>query len=126
MLGLGMSVRTPKGGIEAEVLVVSSFAELTARAAEAKGKIVLYDAPFVNYGATVQYRGAGANVASMFGAIDARSAEGRSAGLARWQGAESAHRTVAEVAEVLRVPEGTIRSDLSRARAVLQSRMEVR
>ena len=69
MLGLGMSVGTPKGGIEAEVLVVSSFDELKARAAEAKGKIVLYDAPFVNYGATVQYRTAGANVASKLGAV---------------------------------------------------------
>src|SRR5688572_5772965 len=53
MLGLGGSVGTPKGGIEAEVLVVSSFDELRARAAEARGKIVLYDAVFTNYGATV-------------------------------------------------------------------------
>ncbi len=69
MLGLGMSVGTPKGGIEAEVLVVSSFAELQSRAAEAKGRIVLYDAPFTNYGATVQYRSTGANVASRLGAV---------------------------------------------------------
>lgn len=69
MLGLGMSVGTPNGGIEAEVLVVSSFDDLAARAAEAKGKIVLYDAPFVNYGATVQYRSRGANVASKLGAV---------------------------------------------------------
>lgn len=69
MLGLGMSVGTPKGGIEAEVLVVSSFDELAARGAEARGKIVLYDAPFVNYGATVQYRATGANVASRLGAV---------------------------------------------------------
>ena len=69
MLGLGMSVGTPKGGIEAEVLVVSSFAELATRGADAKGKIVLYDAPFVSYGATVQYRSSGANVASKLGAV---------------------------------------------------------
>ena len=69
MLGLGMSVGTPKGGIEAEVLVVSSFADLAAHAAQVKGKIVLYDAPFVNYGATVQYRSTGANVASKLGAV---------------------------------------------------------
>ena len=69
MLGLGMSVGTPKGGIEAPVLVVSSFDELKARGAEAKGKIVLYDAPFVNYGATVQYRSTGANEASKLGAV---------------------------------------------------------
>jgi RNA polymerase sigma-70 factor, ECF subfamily len=35
-------------------------------------------------------------------------------------------RTVAEVADVLQVPEGTVRSDLSRARSVVQSRMEAR
>jgi carboxypeptidase Q len=69
MLGLGMSVGTPKGGVEAEVLVVSDFEELTARAAEARGKIVLYDVPFTNYGATVQYRATGANVASKLGAV---------------------------------------------------------
>ncbi len=69
MLGLGMSVGTPKGGIQAEVLVVSSFDDLQARAAEAKGKIVLYDAPFTNYGATVRYRSTGANVASKLGAV---------------------------------------------------------
>lgn len=69
MLGLGMSVGTPRGGIEAEVLVVSSFDELAARAAEARGKIVLYDAPFTSYGATVRYRSTGANVASRLGAV---------------------------------------------------------
>lgn len=69
MLGLGMSVGTPKGGIQAEVLVVSSFADLTARGAEARGKIVLYDVPFTNYGQTVAYRGNGANAASRLGAV---------------------------------------------------------
>jgi carboxypeptidase Q len=69
MLGLGMSVGTGKGGVEAEVLVVSDFDELAARAAEAKGKIVLYDAPFVSYGETVRYRSNGANVASKLGAV---------------------------------------------------------
>jgi len=45
MLGLGNSVATPPEGIEAEVLVVTSFRELGARAAEANGRIVLFNAP---------------------------------------------------------------------------------
>jgi carboxypeptidase Q len=69
MLGLGGSVATPKGGIEAPVLVVSSFDDLKAHAADAKGKIVLFDAPFVNYGATVAYRVAGAVEAAKVGAV---------------------------------------------------------
>jgi carboxypeptidase Q len=69
MLGLGGSVATPKGGIEAEVLVVSSFDELKAHAADAKGKIVLFDVPFTNYGQTVAYRGIGAIEAAKVGAV---------------------------------------------------------
>jgi carboxypeptidase Q len=69
MLGLGGSVATPRGGIEAEVLVVSSFDDLKAHAAEARGKIVLFDVPFTNYGQTVAYRGIGANEASKLGAV---------------------------------------------------------
>ena len=69
MLGLGGSVGTPKGGITAEVLVVSSFDELQKRAAEAKGKIVLYDVPFTSYGETVRYRGNGAIEAAKAGAV---------------------------------------------------------
>ncbi|HEY9016225.1 MAG TPA: peptidase M28 family protein, partial [Gemmatimonadales bacterium] len=56
MLGLGGSIATPASGITAPVLVVSSLDELTARAAEAKGKIVLFDAPFTTYRETVRYR----------------------------------------------------------------------
>lgn len=69
MLGLGMSVGTPPEGITAPVLVVTSFEDLTRRAADAKGKIVLFDAPFVNYGATVQYRAAGPSAAAKVGAV---------------------------------------------------------
>jgi carboxypeptidase Q len=69
MLGLGGSVGTPPGGVTAEVLVVSSFEELERRAAEAKGKIVLFDAPFTNYGETVRYRVNGANAAARAGAV---------------------------------------------------------
>jgi len=71
MLGLGGSIATPKGGITAPVMVVGSFDELTARAAEAKGKIVLFDVPFTNYGATVAYRSGGASAAAKVGALAA-------------------------------------------------------
>ena len=69
MLGLGGSIGTPPEGITAEVLVVESFEDLTARSAEAEGKIVLFDVPFTNYGATVQYRGRGAIAAAEVGAV---------------------------------------------------------
>jgi carboxypeptidase Q len=71
MLGLGGSVATPKQGITAPVMVVGSFDELTARAAEAKGKIVVFDVPFTQYGETVRYRGAGAIAAARVGAVAA-------------------------------------------------------
>jgi carboxypeptidase Q len=69
MLGLGNSVGTPAEGIEAEVLVVSSFDELQARAAEARGRIVLFDAPFTSYGQTVRHRTQGPSVAARLGAV---------------------------------------------------------
>lgn len=69
MLGLGGSIGTPPEGITAEVLVVGSFDELTERAAEARGKIVLFDAPFTTYGETVRYRTQGAIAAARAGAV---------------------------------------------------------
>lgn len=71
VLGLGGSVGTPSAGITAPVLVVSSFDELTRRASEARGRIVLFDAPFTTYGQTVQYRGRGASAAARAGAVAA-------------------------------------------------------
>jgi carboxypeptidase Q len=71
MIGLGRSVGTPAKGITAEVMVVTTFDELTRRAAEAKGKIVLFDAPFVSYGETVRYRGGAASAAGKVGAVAA-------------------------------------------------------
>ncbi len=68
MLGLGGSVGTPAEGITAEVLVVKSFADLRERAAEAAGKIVVLDVPFVTYGETVAIRSRGAVEASRAGA----------------------------------------------------------
>jgi carboxypeptidase Q len=69
MLGLGGSVGTGPEGITAQVLVVRGFDDLRARAAEARGRIVLYDVPFTTYGQTVAYRVAGADSARRVGAI---------------------------------------------------------
>ncbi|HJR50402.1 MAG TPA: M20/M25/M40 family metallo-hydrolase [Gemmatimonadales bacterium] len=69
MLGLGGSVATPKGGITATVLVVSSFEDLARRRAEARGKIVLFDAPFTEYEATRRYRSDGPSAAARAGAV---------------------------------------------------------
>ena len=76
VIGLGGSVGTPSDGITAEVLVVRSFDELTARASEARGRIVLFDAPFptdrapfLGYRDVVRYRTAGAVAAARVGAV---------------------------------------------------------
>ncbi|HEY7859809.1 MAG TPA: M20/M25/M40 family metallo-hydrolase [Gemmatimonadaceae bacterium] len=78
MLGLGRSVGTPAGGITAQVLVVHDFADLHAHAAEAKGKIVLFDYPFDTskppfkaYEEAVIYRYAGADSAAHYGGLAA-------------------------------------------------------
>jgi carboxypeptidase Q len=71
MLGLGGSVATPPDGITAEVMVVSSYEDLTARAADARGKIVLFNVPFTTYGQTVRYRSGGAIAAARAGAVAA-------------------------------------------------------
>ena len=78
MIGLGGSVGTPPEGITAPVLVVSSFDDLTAHAADARGKIVLFDAPFPTdvppmegYDQNVQYRGGAASAAAKVGAVAA-------------------------------------------------------
>lgn len=69
MLGLGNSVGTPPSGVEAEVLVVRTFQELTVAGDRVKGRIVLFNAPFTNYGETVQYRAAGPSRAASLGAV---------------------------------------------------------
>ena len=71
LLGLGGSVATPPDGIEAEVMVVANRDDLTRRAAEAKGKIVLFNVPYTNYGETVAYRAGGATMAAQHGAVAA-------------------------------------------------------
>jgi hypothetical protein len=72
MLGLGRSVATPKDGIAAPVVVVSTFDELEKLGPNRiKGKIVLYDVPWQGYGQTVQYRSNGASRAAKLGAVAA-------------------------------------------------------
>jgi len=69
ILGLGGSIGTQRGGITAEVLVVKDWDDLSARGDEAKGKIVLFNAPFTSYGKTVGYRYSGASAAAKQGAV---------------------------------------------------------
>ena len=71
LLGLGNSVGTPAEGIAADIVVVRNFAELDALGERVRGKIVVYNAPFTNYGATVQYRLNGASRAARYGAAAA-------------------------------------------------------
>jgi carboxypeptidase Q len=69
VLGLGNSVGTPPAGIEADLLIVHSFEELDAAGANVKGKIVLFNVPFTNYGDTVRFRVAGPSRAAALGAV---------------------------------------------------------
>jgi hypothetical protein len=79
LTALGGSGATPAQGITAEVIVVRTFEELKARAAEVKGRIVLFDVPFdqnmadrglagTAYGQAVAFRGAGPRMAAEMGA----------------------------------------------------------
>jgi len=70
ILGLGGSVATPKRGITAEVVPVSSFEELEKKGRAAiEGKIVLFNVPYEGYGRTVIYRTAGPSHAARLGAV---------------------------------------------------------
>jgi carboxypeptidase Q len=69
ILGLGGTVSTPPGGLEADLLVVNSFDELRGRASEARGKIVLFDVTYGGYAETVTYRTGGARAAAQQGAV---------------------------------------------------------
>jgi carboxypeptidase Q len=69
LLGLGGSTSTPPAGLEAEVMVVTSMEQLQKRSAEARGRIVLFDVPYTNYGETVVYRSGGARMAAEHGAV---------------------------------------------------------
>ena len=71
ILGLGNSVGTPPAGVEGDLIVVHSFEELDAARDRVKGKIVLFNVPFTNYGETVRFRAAGPSRAGSLGAVAA-------------------------------------------------------
>jgi len=69
VLGLGGTVGTSPAGLEAEVLVVTSFDDLRGKAIDARGRIVLFNVPFSGYSETVTYRTDGARAAAQHGAV---------------------------------------------------------
>lgn len=82
LAALGGSGATPEQGLVAPVLVLKSFEELKTRAAEVKGKIVLFDVPFDQhmadrglaghaYGQGSAYRRNGPRMAAELGAVAA-------------------------------------------------------
>jgi hypothetical protein len=82
LTALGGSGATPAAGLAAQVVVVSSFDELKARASEVKGRIVLFDVPFDQnmadrglagqaYGQGSNYRTNGPRMAAELGAAAA-------------------------------------------------------
>lgn len=64
LLGLGMTVG---GDVEADVVVLTNFEALEST--DVKGKIVLFDVPFTNYGETVQFRLKGPSLVAKHGGI---------------------------------------------------------
>jgi len=79
ILALGGSIGTPEKGVEGPLLVVTSFEDLAAKAAQAKGAIVLFNRPmdpalldpFEAYGGAVGQRSRGAVEAAKAGAVAA-------------------------------------------------------
>jgi Zn-dependent M28 family amino/carboxypeptidase len=78
VIGLGGTVATPKNGITAPVVVVSSWDELAQKADRVKGAIVVYDVPMpaydpdkneTHYGDVVGFRFTGASKAAKLGAV---------------------------------------------------------
>ena len=68
MLGLGGTVATPPGGLEADVVVVTSFDDLREKRAQVPGRMVLFDVAYTNYSETMSYRTGGARLAADYGA----------------------------------------------------------
>lgn len=71
LLGLGLSEGTGGESLTAEAIVVRDWDELAARAAEVNGRIIVFNPPWLGYGANVQYRGQAASRAARLGAVAA-------------------------------------------------------
>ena len=69
MLGLGDSVGTQNGPVQAEALVVHSFQEMEAASTRVRGRIVVFNAPFTTYDQTGPYRFDGPSRAAQLGAV---------------------------------------------------------
>lgn len=69
VLGLGGTTHTAPEGLVGSVLVVTNFQELSARASEAVGRMVLLAPAFASYGDTVRYRTRGAIEVAKVGGI---------------------------------------------------------
>jgi carboxypeptidase Q len=69
MLGLGGSVATPREGVEAPLLIVHSYEDLELHAADARGRIVLFNVAYTSYGETSRFRWNGASRAARHGAV---------------------------------------------------------
>jgi carboxypeptidase Q len=69
MLGLGDSVGTPAGGVQAEALVVRSYQELEAATNRVRGRIVVFNVPFTTYDQTRPFRSDGPSRAAQLGAV---------------------------------------------------------
>ncbi len=137
ILGLGGSLGTPPDGVEADVLVVGSFDELEARAAEVRGRIVVYDYEWQGYGHAAGFRTGGAIAAARHGAVAAlvRSATGASlatphTGVMRYDDAvpriPSAALTVEDAGRIRRLVEGgaTVRVRLTMGARTLPDRVQ--
>ena len=72
MLGLGDSVGTHAAkACRREVLVVAQLRGARREGGAARGRIVLFNVPFTNYGETVRFRAAGPSRAARHGAVAA-------------------------------------------------------
>jgi hypothetical protein len=127
LTALGGSGATPAAGLTAPVIVVRSFDELKARAAEVKGRIVLFDVPFDQYmadrglagpayGQGSQYRTNGPRMAAQMGAVAALV---RSVGGANYR---IAHTGATRLDDNARIPAAAV----SVEDAMLMSRLAAR